>query len=150
MRSGEAANLASVEVEGGGGRMKSAELRIMEEGLLRALAAFGVIAPVAGAGSPSQASISRPVAEGHYVASEPGLVEHCVGLGDEVTQGHDRRASPSRLRVEAARRGRSLALFRAMCCARPNTSSCHPVSSSAISVRWCAPNLARDGGPHPV
>jgi N2-acetyl-L-2,4-diaminobutanoate deacetylase len=81
----EAANLTSVEVEGGGGRMKSAELRTMEKGLLRALAAFGVIAPVL-ARIPFTGVHFTASPEGHYVASEPGLVEHCVGLGDEVTQ----------------------------------------------------------------
>ena len=82
----EAANLASVEVEGGGGRMKSAELRIMEEGLLRALAAFGVIAPTLPP-IPFKGVHLTAGAEGHYVAPEVGLVEHCVGLGEEVTEG---------------------------------------------------------------
>jgi N-alpha-acetyl-L-2,4-diaminobutyrate deacetylase len=78
-------NLASVEVEGGGGRVKSSELKIMEEGLLRALAAFGVIAsvlpPVPFTGVHFTAG-----PEGHYVAFEAGIVEHCVALGDQVTQ----------------------------------------------------------------
>lgn len=78
-------NLASVEVEGGGGRMEASELRIMEEGLLRALAAFGVIKPVL----PPVAFTGVHVhagPEGHYFAAEPGLVEHRVALGDEVTE----------------------------------------------------------------
>lgn len=78
------ANLASVEVEGGGGRMKTAELRIMEDGLLRALAAFGVLKPVLPA-APFAGVHFTAGPEGQYLAAEAGLVEHRVKLGDEVT-----------------------------------------------------------------
>jgi predicted deacylase len=80
------ADLASIEVEGGGGRMKSAELKIMEDGLLRALADFGVIrqqlAPVPFAGVHFSAG-----PEGQYLSPQAALVEHCVALGDEVERG---------------------------------------------------------------
>lgn len=80
------ADLASIEVEGGGGRMKSAELTIMEEGLLRALADFGAIkaqlAPAPFAGVHFTAG-----PEGQYLAPGPALVEHCVSLGDKVEKG---------------------------------------------------------------
>lgn len=80
------ANLASIEVEGGGGRMKSDELVIMEEGLLRALADFGSIkqrlAPIPFAGVHFSAG-----PEGQYLAPRPALVEHCVTLGDRVEKG---------------------------------------------------------------
>ena len=79
-------DLASIEVEGGGGRMKSGELKIMEDGLLRALAAFGAIrqvlepAPFAG----MHVSAAKT---GEYLAAEAGLVEHLVSLGDRVAKG---------------------------------------------------------------
>jgi len=80
------ADLASIEVEGGGGRMKPAELTIMEDGLLRALADFGAIkqqlAPAPFAGVHFTAG-----PEGQYLAPGPALVEHCVGLGDKVESG---------------------------------------------------------------
>ncbi len=80
------ADLASIEVEGGGGRMKTAELKIMEEGLLRALAAFGAIKqmlpPVPFKGVHFSAG-----PEGQYNAARAGLVEHLVALGDEVAKG---------------------------------------------------------------
>jgi predicted deacylase len=79
------ANLASVEVEGGGGRMKSSELRIMEEGLLRALAAFGVMKPALPP-VPFEGVHVTAGPEGQYMASGAGLVEHRVGLGDHVTE----------------------------------------------------------------
>lgn len=80
------ADLASIEVEGGGGRTKSEELTIMEDGLLRALADFGAIklqlAPVPFAGVHFSAG-----SEGQYLAPGPALVEHCVALGDKVEKG---------------------------------------------------------------
>lgn len=80
------ADLASIEVEGGGGRMKTAELEIMEAGLLRALAAFGVLklqlAPI-----PFEGVHFSAGPEGQYLASCPALVEHCISLGDEVAKG---------------------------------------------------------------
>lgn len=80
------ADLASIEVEGGGGRMKSDEFGIMEEGLLRALADFGAIkpqlAPVPFAGVHFSAG-----PEGQYLAPGPALVEHCVALGEKVEKG---------------------------------------------------------------
>ncbi len=80
------ADLASIEVEGGGGRMKPAELTIMEEGLLRALADFGVIKPRL-APSPFAGVHFTAGSEGHYLAPSAALVEHCVSLGDEVESG---------------------------------------------------------------
>ncbi len=80
------ADLASIEVEGGGGRMKSEELTIMEDGLLRALADFGAIKPqlepVPFAGVHFSAG-----ADGQYLAPAPALVEHCIELGDKVESG---------------------------------------------------------------
>lgn len=80
------ADLASIEVEGGGGRMKSDELAIMEEGLLRALADFGVIkqqlTPIPFAGVHFSAG-----PEGQYLAPHPALVEHTVALGGKVNKG---------------------------------------------------------------
>lgn len=80
------ADLASIEVEGGGGRMQTVELEIMEAGLLRALAAFGVLKPqlppIAFEGVHFSAG-----PEGQYLASRPALVEHCVSLGHEVAKG---------------------------------------------------------------
>jgi len=80
------ADLASIEVEGGGGRMKSSELEIMEHGLLRALADFGAIKqqlePIPFAGVHFTAG-----PEGQYLAPGPALVEHCVALGDKVESG---------------------------------------------------------------
>lgn len=80
------ADLASIEVEGGGGRMKTAELEIMESGLLRALAAFGVLKPQL-APMPFEGVHFSAGPEGQYLASRPALIEHCVLLGDEVAKG---------------------------------------------------------------
>lgn len=80
------ADLASIEVEGGGGRMKTAELEIMESGLLRALAAFGVLKPQL-APIPFEGVHFSAGPEGQYLASRPALIEHCVSLGDEVAKG---------------------------------------------------------------
>ena len=77
-------DLASIEVEGGGGRMQGAELRIMEEGLLRGLAAFGVLKPTLPPASFAGVHVTAGP-EGQYLASAPGLVEHLVSLGDEVS-----------------------------------------------------------------
>ena len=80
------ADLASIEVEGGGGQMKTQELDIMEAGLLRALAAFGAIRkqvpPV-----PFSGVHFRAGSEGQYFADTAALVEHCVSLGEQVAQG---------------------------------------------------------------
>ncbi len=78
-------DLASIEVEGGGGRMLSEELQIMEDGLLRALAAYGVIKPVLNP-LPFDGVHVLAEPEGQYIAKAPGLVEHKVSLGDEVTR----------------------------------------------------------------
>lgn len=77
------ANLASIEVEGGGGRLKTSELEIMEEGLRRALGAYGALA---GAPAPARFGGVHVTAgpEGQYVADAPGLVEHRVPLGARV------------------------------------------------------------------
>lgn len=79
------ANLASIEVEGGGGRMKPAELQIMEDGLLRALAAYGVIQPILKPSPFAGVHVSAGP-ESQYLANSPGLVEHRVSLGDEVSR----------------------------------------------------------------
>lgn len=80
------ADLASIEVEGGGGPMQTEELEIMEAGLLRALAAFGAIRehlpPVPFSGVHFE---DRPA--GRYHADAPGLVEQVVGLGETVSEG---------------------------------------------------------------
>lgn len=80
------ADLASIEVEGGGGRMKPSELTIMEEGLLRALADFGAIKPQLEPACFTGVHFSAGP-EGQYLAPQAGLVEQCVSLGDEVTRG---------------------------------------------------------------
>lgn len=80
------ADLASIEVEGGGGRMKSSELAIMEEGLLRALAAFGALKPVLEPVPFAGVHLSAGP-EGQYLAPQAGLVEHCVTLGERVARG---------------------------------------------------------------
>lgn len=80
------ADLASVEVEGGGGRMRSEELTIMEDGLLRALADFGAIRPQR-ALAPFSGVHFTAGPEGQYLATGPALVEHCVALGDKVETG---------------------------------------------------------------
>lgn len=79
-------DLASIEVEGGGGRMSSTELEIMEQGLLRALAAFGAIRPMVEPAAFSGIHIlSEPA--GQYLAPADGLLEHLVSLGDQVEKG---------------------------------------------------------------
>lgn len=80
------ADLASIEVEGGGGRMKSDELAIMEEGLLRALADFGAIKPQL-APAPFSGVHFTAGPEGQYLAPQAALVEHRVSLGDAVEKG---------------------------------------------------------------
>jgi len=80
------ADLASIEVEGGGGRMKSEELTIMEDGLLRGLADFGAIRPRL-TPAPFAGVHFSAGPEGQYLAPSPALVEHCVSLGDEVGKG---------------------------------------------------------------
>jgi N-alpha-acetyl-L-2,4-diaminobutyrate deacetylase len=79
-------NLASIEVEGGGCRMKSDELAIMEEGLLRALADFGAIKPQL-APAPFSGVHVTAGPEGHYLAPQAALAEHRVSLGDAVEKG---------------------------------------------------------------
>jgi predicted deacylase len=80
------ADLASIEVEGGGSRIKSFELSIMEEGLLRALADFGAIKPQLKPAAFAGVHLSAGP-EGQYLAPRAGVVEHCVSLGDEVVTG---------------------------------------------------------------
>ena len=100
------AGLASIEVEGGGGRMKSAELAIMEEGLLRALADFGAIKPQLEPTAFTGVHFTAG-AEGQYLAPFAALVEHCVALGDRVEKGQcvarlHRTAGQSAAAVEIA------------------------------------------------
>ncbi len=79
-------NIASVEVEGGGGRVNSDELEIMEAGLIRALVAYGVLrASVKTSGLKAVHFSAEPV--GQYPAPRAGLVEHRVSLGDTVKKG---------------------------------------------------------------
>lgn len=80
------ADLASIEVEGGGGRMKPSELTIMEEGLLRALADFGAIKPQLEP-APFTGVHFTAGPEGQYLAPFSALVEHRVALGDKVAKG---------------------------------------------------------------
>lgn len=80
------ADLASIEVEGGGGRTQGAEIEIMEQGLLRALAAFGAIRPQLAA-VPFDGVHFEDRPAGRYHAEAPGLVEHVAGLGEQVSQG---------------------------------------------------------------
>lgn len=81
------AGIASIEIEGGGGgRLDPRQIAIMRAGLLRGLAAAGVLVPRL-----------TPVAfqgvhltvgnENQVLAPQAGLVEHLVGLGDIVATG---------------------------------------------------------------
>lgn len=79
-------NIASVEVEGGGGRMKSQELEIMEAGLIRALVAYGALRASVKPSNLKSVHFSAEPA-GQYPAPQAGLVEHRVALGDTVTKG---------------------------------------------------------------
>ncbi|MCC6305287.1 MAG: succinylglutamate desuccinylase/aspartoacylase family protein [Rhodobacteraceae bacterium] len=82
-----AADIASVEIEGGGGgRLLRRELDLMRDGILRGLAAAGVLAPRL----PALAFQGLHVtvgAENQIVAPRAGLVEHLCGLGDIVAAG---------------------------------------------------------------
>jgi predicted deacylase len=79
--------VASVEIEGGGGRaVKSSELAIMREGILRGLHAYGVLAT--GPGGMSRPPIRVAVsAENNHAAPSEGLIEHRVDLHDRVEAG---------------------------------------------------------------
>lgn len=81
------AGIASIEIEGGGGgRLEARELAIMQDGILRGLAAAGVLrsrlTPVAFQGV--HLSVG---AENQALAPAAGLVEHLCGLGDIVATG---------------------------------------------------------------
>lgn len=76
--------LASVEVEGGGGRMLSREIAIMRTGLLSGLAACGVLAGAVPAFNGIE--VDAPEA-GQIHAPEDGVVEHLVELGARVVAG---------------------------------------------------------------
>ncbi len=78
---------ASIEIEGGGGgRLLPRELAIMEDGILRGLAAAGVLRALRPA-LPFQGVHLDMGPENRVLAPGPGLVEHLVGLGDIVASG---------------------------------------------------------------
>lgn len=81
------AGIASIEIEGGGGgRLDPAELAIMQDGILRGLAAAGVLAPRL----PPIAFQGLHLAVGpgnQATAPAAGLVEHLCRIGDIVATG---------------------------------------------------------------
>lgn len=81
------AHIASVEIEGGGGgRLDPRELAIMRDGILRGLAASGVLAPRLAPITFQGVHLSVG-AENQVLAPTSGLVEHLCGLGDIVATG---------------------------------------------------------------
>ncbi|MCL4189065.1 MAG: succinylglutamate desuccinylase/aspartoacylase family protein [Rhodobacteraceae bacterium] len=81
------ADIASVEIEGGGGgRLDPRELAIMRDGILRGLAAAGVLSPHLPA-IPFQGVHVTVGPENQVVAPRAGLVEHLCALGDIVAAG---------------------------------------------------------------
>lgn len=79
--------VASIEIEGGGGgRLDPVELQIMEDGILRGLAAAGVLKPQVPP-IPFQGVHFDMGAENKMLAPTAGLVEHLVALGDIVAEG---------------------------------------------------------------
>ncbi len=100
--------VASVEIEGGGGgAVTPEEMRIMRDGILRGLHAYGVLANgPAPAAKPAIRVEVRP--QTSHFAPQDGIVEHCVGLGDDVKTGdlvallypvHGRDARPVEIRA---------------------------------------------------
>lgn len=81
------ADIASIEIEGGGGgRLDPRELAIMRDGILRGLAAAGVLVPrLAPIGFQGMHLSVGP--QNQVVAPQSGLVEHLCGLGDIVATG---------------------------------------------------------------
>lgn len=81
------ADIASIEIEGGGGgRLDPSELAIMRDGILRGLAAAGVLAPrltpIAFQGVHLSVGAANQV-----VAPAAGLIEHLCRIGDIVATG---------------------------------------------------------------
>lgn len=103
-----AAGLASVEVEGGGGPLRSAELQIMRQGLLNGLVACGALEGTA----PAFRGIEVDAPElGQIYAPRPGVVEHVVALGAKVAAGqtiallHPLEGDPAPLPIPAPAAG---------------------------------------------
>jgi predicted deacylase len=106
------AGVTAVEIEGGGGGALSAEeLRIMRDGILRGLRAYGVLT---GGPAPSAAPAPGPAvrvdvgAANNHPAPHDGVVQHCVSLGDKVETGevaallhptHGSDATPTEIRA---------------------------------------------------
>lgn len=79
--------VTSIEIEGGGGgRLSRRELTIMRDGILRGLAAAGVMAPRLPA-VPFQGVHVTADDANRVNAPAAGLIEHLVGLGDIVARG---------------------------------------------------------------
>ncbi|WOI58238.1 succinylglutamate desuccinylase/aspartoacylase family protein [Palleronia sp. LCG004] len=79
--------VSSIEIEGGGGgRLDPREVEIMEAGILRGLAASGVMTPVLPE-LPFHGVHVTAGDENRVLAPEPGLIEHVVSLGDIVAAG---------------------------------------------------------------
>jgi len=76
--------LASVEIEGGGGTLRSRELGIMRQGILNGLVACGVL--VGDVSDFDGIEVDAPEA-GQIYAPTAGLVEHLVALGASVEAG---------------------------------------------------------------
>jgi hypothetical protein len=148
------ADLASIEVEGGGGRMKTAELEIMEEGLLRALADFGVI---------KQQLAPLPFSGVHFSAGPEGTVSLATGRPHRALRRPRRRRSSRPARRPAApstsqawrRRRTSRPRCRATSCARPSMPSSakgqldrqHRHAARTLTKRQCWQNAKRRYGP---
>lgn len=81
------AGVASVEIEGGGGgAMLASEIAIMRDGILRGLAAFGVLTrrQTGAASQPIRVDVG---ADDELKAPHDGLLEHKVALGQPVEAG---------------------------------------------------------------
>lgn len=81
-----AAGVASVEIEGGGGCLTTQEVTTIREGLLRALAAAGVMPAVLPARAFDGVHLDAGP-EAQVIAPEAGIVEHLVTLHDNVKAG---------------------------------------------------------------
>jgi len=79
--------VTSVEIEGGGGGAVTAEeLNIMRDGILRGLAAYGVLAHGPDAKTLSAVRVDV-TAWNQHTAPQDGIIEHRVALGDTVAAG---------------------------------------------------------------
>ncbi|MEG3133804.1 succinylglutamate desuccinylase/aspartoacylase family protein [Rouxiella sp. T17] len=81
-----AANIASVEIEGGGGVLRAEELSTIHDGVLRALTAAGVLQTLIEP-QPFTGLHVNAGPEAQLLAPQQGVIEHLVSLGDSVTQG---------------------------------------------------------------